>query len=276
MNVARILVLFVALAAGGVAAWLALNVMGQQAEPVEIVAEGPSISTVDVLVAGQDIPLGTTLEEAQLEWRAWPAEGAVGSYLTRASRPDAPTELTGQITKSSFFAGEPITEAKLASTESGFLSAILPAGKRAIATSITADTSAGGFILPNDRVDVIMTRRVDANDLQPERFVTETILNNVRFLAIDQAVEDINGEKVVVGQTATLELTPEQAEILTVAQQMGDRLALSLRSLADADVNRDFTNPDAVHLIHGGGADNRSSGVTVVRNGVARQVDIGR
>ena len=78
-----------------------------------------------------------------------------------------------------------------------------------------------------------------------------------------------------MSQTATLELTPEQAEILTVAQQMGDRLALSLRSLADADINRDFTNPDAVHLINGG-PQNRSSGVTVVRGGVARQVDIGR
>jgi len=273
MKVARILVLIIALAAGGVAAWLALNMMGQPPAPAEVVEGGPAVNTVDVLVAAQDIPLGTTLDSGQLEWRLWPAEGAVGTYLTRASRPDAPAELAGQITKSSFFAGEPITEAKLASTESGFLSAILPAGKRAIATAISADTSAGGFILPNDRVDVIMTRREDATDNVPERFVTETILNNVRVLAIDQAVEDVNGEKVVVGQTATLELTPEQAEILTVAQQMSDRLALSLRSLADADVTRDFTNPDALHLINGGGT--RNTGITVVRNGVARQVDVG-
>ncbi len=103
--------------------------------------------------------------------------------------------------------------------------------------------------------------------------MTETILNNVRVLAIDQAVEDVNGEKVVVGQTATLELTPEQAEILTVAQQMSDRLALSLRSLADSDVTRDFTNPDAMHLINGG---TRETGITIVRNGVASQVDLGR
>lgn len=273
MKVARILVLIIALAAGGVAAWLALNMMGQPPAPVEVVEGGPTVNTVDVLVAAQDIPLGTTLDSSQLEWRVWPAEGAGGTYLTRETRPDAPTELAGQITKSSFFAGEPITEAKLASTESGFLSAILPAGKRAIATAISADTSAGGFILPNDRVDVIMTRREDATDNVPERFVTETILNNVRVLAIDQAVEDVNGEKVVVGQTATLELTPEQAEILTVAQQMSDRLALSLRSLADADVTRDFTNPDALHLINGGGT--RNTGITVVRNGVARQVDVG-
>lgn len=272
MNVARIAVLVVALGAGLVAAWLATNFVGQQQQTqvAEVALSAPEVNSVDVLVAAKDIPLGATLDQSALEWRSWPRGGEAPSYITQDARPDAPAELAGTIAKSSFFAGEPVTEAKLAHTDSGFLSAILPPGKRAIATAISAESSAGGFILPNDRVDVIMTRRQDASDGQPERFVTETILNNIRVLAIDQNIEDKNGEKVVVGQTATLELTPQQAEILTVAQQMSDRLALALRSLADAN-SRDFVNPDAMHLINGG---TRNEGVTVVRNGVARQVQI--
>lgn len=272
MNVARIAVLVVALGAGLVAAWLAMNFVGQQQSQVVEVVPAESINSVEVLVAARDIPLGTTLDQAALEWRSWPRSGEVPTYITRERRPNADTELAGTIAKSSFFVGEPVTEAKLAHTDSGFLSAILPAGKRAIATAISAESSAGGFILPNDRVDVIMTRRQEGRDGEPERFVTETILHNIRVLAIDQAIEDQNGEKVVVGQTATLELTPQQAEILTVAQQMGDRLALSLRSLADANA-RDFASPDAVHLINGG---SRNEDVTVVRNGVPRQVKIGQ
>ena len=113
------------------------------------------------------------------------------------------------------------------------MSAILPSGMRAVATRIAADTSAGGFVLPNDHVDVIMTRQDNAEaGGSPGGYVTETILNNVRVLAIDQTIEEQNGEKVVIGQTATLELSLKQAEILTVAQQLGDRLALALRSLS--------------------------------------------
>jgi pilus assembly protein CpaB len=150
------------------------------------------------------------------------------------------------------------------------MSAILPEGKRAVATRIAADTSAGGFILPNDRVDVIMTRQdAAAAEGTPGGYITETILNNVRVLAIDQTIEEKDGEKVVVGQTATLELTLDQAEILTVAQQMSDRLTLALRSLADAERKSGDDNPDALHLISG---TKRQGAVTVVKGGIAKEV----
>jgi pilus assembly protein CpaB len=149
------------------------------------------------------------------------------------------------------------------------MSAILPAGKRAVATKIAADTSAGGFILPNDRVDVIMTRQSGtANNGATPKYETETILNNVRVLAIDQTIEEKNGEKVVVGQTATLELTPQQAQILTVAQQMSERLTLALRSLADSQVKPTDAAEDALHLI--GGPD-KAGIVKVVKNGVVTE-----
>ena len=104
--------------------------------------------------------------------------------------------------------GEPIRRSKLIGKDQSFMSSILPAGKRAVGVEIKADTSAGGFILPNDFVDVIMTRRAQ-NSTGVETFVTETILENIRVLAIDQTIrEDEEGRKVKVGQTATLELTP--------------------------------------------------------------------
>jgi pilus assembly protein CpaB len=273
MNVARVLVLVVALIAGGGAAFLALNVINNQ-EPAQPVAQAvvpaqPAFETDEVLVATRDIPLGGTIDAASVAWRSWPRSGIAGTYILRSDRPTGIEDVAGTVVRSAFFAGEPITQGKLARTDGGLLSAMLPAGMRAVALQIGADTSAGGFILPNDRVDVIMTRRAENFDNGAERFITETILSNVRVLAIDQTIAEQNGMAVVVGRTATLELTPLQAEILTVAAQMSDRLTLSLRSLADADAP---ITPDAVHLING---DTQNTGVTVVRNGVAVQVNPG-
>lgn len=273
MNLARILVLIVALAAGGAAAYLAMTMINQEPEPApapEVAVTTPvppPIETGEVLVALRDIPLGNTIDAGDLTWRPWPTSGIAGNYIVRDTSPDAVDDVVGAIARGTFFAGEPITEGKLARTDGGLLSAMLPAGMRAIALEISTDTSAGGFILPNDRVDVIMTRQdVDFANGE-ERFVTETILSNIRVLAIDQSVAEQNGEAVVIGRTATLELTPRQAEILTVAQQVADRLTLSLRSLADAN---EPVTPDAVHLING---DTQNVGVTIVRNGVPIQVN---
>ena len=265
MQLARVAVLGVALGAGVIAAVLALNfVSGRQPATVgeAPTAAAPAVKSVQVLVASKDIPLGTTVGEDAVAWQDWPESGATGNFLLRSAHPDAVKEVTGAIARATFYAGEPISEAKLIRSDRGFMSAILPAGKRAVATRISADTSAGGFILPNDRVDVIMTRKEEGEDGQ---YRTETILNNVRVLAIDQTVEDVNGEQVVVGQTATLELTPQQAEILTVAQQMSDRLTLSLRSIADAESAP--LGQDAYHLIGG-----KSGTVTVVKSGIAKEV----
>ena len=115
------------------------------------------------------------------------------------------------------------------------MAAILPAGMRAVSTEISAETGAGGFILPNDRVDVLLTRR-EQGQQSADAITTETILRNIRVLAIDQTVEEKNGQKVVVGKTATLELGPQQAETLAMSRQRGT-ISLALRSLADAKPN---------------------------------------
>lgn len=272
MKVARVVVLGIALVAGVAAALIAMNL--SRPAPVKEANRAPvqTIPTIGVLVAKASIPIGSKIAEDMLDWRPWPSNGLAATYITNKDHPNAVTELTGTIAKGSFTEGEPITEAKLVHTDSGYMSAILPSGKLAVATAITADTGAGGFILPNDRVDVIMTRSISSgsgsNTSGGDRYDTETILNNVRVLAIDQTIEEKNGEKVVVGQTATLELSPEQAQILTVARQVSARLALALRSLADAE---DFSGKDAVHLI--GGAASGTS-ITVVKNGVASETSV--
>ncbi len=266
MGITRIIVLGIALLAGGVAAFLAYNLATAPAT-VEVVEPASSINTVEVLVANQDISIGTSLSPDLVEWRSWPQSGLSERFLDRIDNPGALEEVVQAIARASFFEGEPITEGKLIRPDSGFLSAILPAGKRAVATNIAADTSAGGFILPNDRVDVIMTRQKEDPVAGEIEYVTETILNNVRVLAIDQTIEDQNGEQVVVGQTATLELTPDQAQILTVAQQLSERLTLALRSIADA-AGEDGSR-DAHHLVSGS---KQNGAVTVVKSGVARDV----
>src|SRR5207244_11804851 len=138
----------------------------------------------------------------------------------------------GPIARAPFTAGDPIREPKLVKANgSGFMAAILPTGMRAISTEISPETGAGGFILPNDRVDVILSKR-EKNNASGDVVNSEIILTNIRVLAIDQAPKEKDGQNAVVGRTVTLELKPEQAETLAQARQTGT-LALALRSITD-------------------------------------------
>jgi pilus assembly protein CpaB len=233
MKAARLVVLGVAVVAGGIAALLASRPEPVPQAPAEPVAQ---IETVDVLVAKSDIGVGHAVASHDLQWQQWPAAAANPAFIRRRDKPNAIDGLTGSIARSPFAVGEPIREAKLIKASgSGFMAAILPSGMRAISTEISPETGAGGFILPNDRVDVILSRRDrDADKSGADGHTSETILANVRVLAIDQTVEEKNGQKVVVGKTATLELAPKQAESLALARQLGT-LQLALRSLIDAD-----------------------------------------
>jgi pilus assembly protein CpaB len=234
MNTARIVVLAISIAAGGLAIWL-LN----SPEPKPVIQAAPApIETVDVLVAKADIQLGQVVNEGDLQWQTWPAANATSqTFIRRSERPDAIVQLTGSVARSPFIGGEPIRELKLVKgPSSGIMAAILPSGMRAVSTEISVESGASGFILPNDRVDVIQSRRekgsgpTGGNDV----VVSEPILTNIRVLAIDQTIEEKNGQKVVVGKTATLELKPEQAVLLTAARQAGT-LTLALRSILDAN-----------------------------------------
>jgi len=231
MKMFRVLVLAIALIAGGAAAFLALNLGSEETSPI---AAAPEIDVREVLVAASNIAPGTSITEENIRWHKFPADLIGPTYIDKTSQPDALSELKGTVVRSLFVEGEPIRNGKLARAESGFMSAILPTGMRAIAVRVSAQSTAGGFILPNDRVDIIHTVHSEESEGSGGSSVSQTILDNIRILAIDQTVEEQDGERVVVGKTATLELDPAQVEILTAAQA-GGVISLSLRSMADAD-----------------------------------------
>jgi pilus assembly protein CpaB len=235
MKTARLVILGVALAAGGAAALLAGR--SEPAPPPPAPAPVAQLDTLDILVAKVDIGMGHVLAPEEVQWQIWPTAAASPNFIRKSERPNAIEQLSGSIARTPLVAGEPVREAKLIKANgSGFMAAILPSGMRAISTEISPETGAGGFILPNDHVDVILSRRENAPEKQSgvDSHTSETILTNVRVLAIDQTVEEKNGQRVVVGKTATLELTPPQAEKLALSRQLGT-LTLALRSLIDAD-----------------------------------------
>jgi len=257
MYTARIIVLIIALGAGGVAAYLASGSDNKPAPAIPVA----QLQTVDVLVAKSDIGLGQSVKPEDLQWQTWPTATASSTLIRRTDRPNATTEIIGQIARAPFISGEPIREQKLVKADgSGFMAAILPTGMRAVSTEITPETGAGGFILPNDRIDVILSKHEKNPDRQgaPDTVQSETVLTNIRVLAIDQAPKEKDGQNSVVGRTVTLELKPEQAETLARVRQSGT-LSLALRSIAD--VNLVENNTDAR-------SERRSDSVNVVRYGV--------
>lgn len=232
----RILVLGVAILAGGVAAFLMLT-MEPEKEVRVVEKQAPVIPTEMVLVAKMDIPIGTALTDVGLTWQTWPKDNIAPAYVLQSSRPNAISELRGSVARSKIFAGDPIRPNKLAQPGTGFLAAVLPAGKRAIAVSISTKTTAGGFVLPNDRVDIIHSiQEREASGAVRDR--SNVLLENVRVLAIGQTIEEVDGQKVVGGATATLELTPRQSEVVISAERTG-ALSLALRSISDSDVTGD-------------------------------------
>lgn len=242
----RIIILFIAIAAGGLSAWLLLAARPNS----DVVAPAPQAQTVEVLVASADLAQGQVISEKDLRWQAWPQDAVNPGYISRASQPDALTSLKGSMARTRFVSGEPILEEKLARASSGMLASVLPAGKRAVAIRVSAESSAGGFILPNDRVDVIQTITRPGEQGQAEN-ISSTILTNIRVLAIDQRAEDVK-DPVFVGKTATLELDAEQAEIIATGQAAGT-LSLALRSFADnsAEPVVRRTKDASIRVFHG-------------------------
>lgn len=240
MNRTQIVVLAVSVVAFG-AAFLLFNSWQSPPPQVVIQAAAPKLDTDQVLVAAEDIPMGTVLAENFVTWQTWPKAAISEQMIVKSEGPNEVEDVKGSLTRLAFIRGEPIRKDKLVKGgQGGFMSAILPSGKRAVAIKIDGqgDSTAGGFILPNDRVDVVQVLRDDeaTRARGVEVLTTRTILANVRVLAIGQILQDGNGKKVAVGSNATLELTPEQAELIVLAQHTGGgNLNLLLRSLVDSN-----------------------------------------
>lgn len=230
MNTPRLIVLGLAAVAAGGAAFLARGLLGGGTPKVAAAPTPPPMVTSQVLVASTDLVPGRALSSDGVRWQNWPKSSIDSTFITNLTNPNIDMVVKGTVVRSPIVAGEPITENKIVHADSAsFMSATLTPGMRAVSIAVSVASLAGGFIQPNDRVDIVLTSQsVDGG----KKFRATTILRNVRVLAVDQAFTDKNQKPVSDVKTATLELTPQQAERVTRAQASGS-LSLSLRSLVE-------------------------------------------
>ena len=233
----RTLILFVVavMLAGGTAAlvrsWLAQHAVEASATP----APPPAMPQKSILVAHAAIARGQKLKPADLAWQPWPETGLDPAYIQQGTK--SIEAVSGRVVREPFARGEPITEAKTVEPgNGGVLAAVLRPGMRAVSVPVDNNSDVSGFIFPGDQVDVVVTETLPVagggNGSAGPRRVAETALQNVRVIAVDQKLDNKNGE-AAVAKNATLEVTPKQSEIIALAAQMG-KLSLSLRSLEPA------------------------------------------
>jgi pilus assembly protein CpaB len=269
MKPARIIVICIA-AVSAICLALVVRAMGSSnREPAAPAAAAPVVTRpmAKVLVAARDLEPGKRLVDADMAWKDWPVEEVNPLFITdgsvkipsqeaqkdateraaekakeaveNATGQGAKSDYVGSVVREPILAGEPITSRRIVRAgDSGYLAAYLEPGMRALAIRVTVETAAGGFILPGDRVDVLLTRETNLGNMgategERSKFSSSTVLQNIKVLAIDQSTRAGDDEQAVVGATATLEVTPRDAEAVALAKAEGE-LSLSLRSYADA------------------------------------------
>jgi pilus assembly protein CpaB len=229
MNTQRIIVLGLALVAAGGAALLVRGMLGGGAQ-VAAAKAAPQIAMSEVLVASTNLSPGQALTGEQVRWEKWPTATVDPSFITHDPGTSEDQLVKGAVVRAVVLPGQPIAKTALVHGDaSGFMAATLGEGMRAISIAISTDSGAGGFILPNDRVDVILTRKAEGSG---NRSTSKTILTNLRVLAVDQTFRQEKDTRTVVGKTATVEVSPEQAEVVAAGAQSG-LLSLSLRPLSE-------------------------------------------
>jgi pilus assembly protein CpaB len=232
MNTQRLIVLGFALVAAGGAAFLVRGMVGG-GTPAAVAKAAPAVAMSEVLVASTNLTPGQALSVEQVRWEKWPTASVDPSFITHESAGNEEQVVKGTVVRAMILPGQPITRTAIVRGDaSGFMAATLGEGMRAISIAISVDSGAGGFILPNDRVDVILTRKGESS---AARSFAKTILSNLRVLAVDQTFRQEKDTRTVVGKTATVEVSPEQAELVASAATSG-QLSLALRPLSDAAV----------------------------------------
>ncbi len=236
MSKMRVVIFSLAVGSAVMAGLLAKGFIG--VKPDKEIVEINKVKTVDVLTAAKDVLMGEKFVDGSTVWRPWPAVDVTDTMITRDEKPDAQKEYLNARARLAVYEGETIIEKKIIlPDQTGFMSAILPKGMRAISVAISEHSAAGGFILPDDRVDVILTKKVSSSQNSEKVPVSETVLTNVRVLAINQTYrQQQTGDNVTVaeGKTATLELDPRQSEVIAQIESVGE-LSLALRSIAEND-----------------------------------------
>ena len=298
MKPARIVVICIA-AVSAIGLALVVRAMGSSSNQPVAPAAAAQVEVrpmAKVLVAAKDLEPGKRLVEGDLAWKDWPVDEVNPVFITDGSTPvpakpvaetttekasnavesvaKAATDMAGPGAKSDYIgsvvrepilAGEPIVARKIVRAgDSGYMAAYLEPGMRAMAIGVTVESAAGGFILPGDRVDVVLTAETNRNGAvegaTSSKFASGVVLQNIKVLAIDQSTRAGEDEQAVVGATATLEVQPQDAVLLAQAKSEGE-LSLSLRSYADTAgpsggtrrrVAAAAAQPQAVRIYRGG------------------------
>ncbi len=249
MRITHILLILAAAMLLGAGALLAHALI----RPPAGVAAAPVVSEIatrGVLVARIDLPAGHFLQASDFDWREQPVTMLRPQLYVQGA--DEPGHLAGSVLMRSLRVGETIQRTDLVSPrERGFLAAVLPPGKRSASVAVDEVTGSAGLIFPGDRVDVILTHTVAEAEEPGRRTLGQAILQDIRVLAVDQAMNGPanpsaagsagrpsepqgNARGRAVARTVTLEIAPREAEKLAVAVSLG-RLSLALRSLQRAD-----------------------------------------
>jgi pilus assembly protein CpaB len=236
MNTQRVIVLGIALVAAGAAAFMVRSLIGGGTPQVQAMPAPPPIAMSEVLVASSNLQPGQKLTPDLVRWEKWPTASVDASFITHASVGSPDEAVKGTVVRVPILAGQPVISTSIVHGDAGgIMAAMLTPGMRAVSIVISAESGAGGFILPNDRVDVILTRKFDGT---PPRVVSSDVLSNVRVLAVDQTFSQARDTKTVIGKTATVEVTPLQAGMIYSAQGAG-QLSLALRPLGDNQATDD-------------------------------------
>lgn len=225
-----IFLLLAVIAAVGTAMLARGWVNAQRSDAVTIAAPAQEASSQFVLVTTQALPAGKLLGKDDVRWQPWPEDGLNQAYIVKGAQDIE--AFVGAVVRRSLAPGEPITEGRIALPgERGFLAAMLTPGMRAISVPVNATSGISGLVFPGDRVDLILTHTFSqGTESEPmPRRASETVLRNIRVLAVDQRTDDQDGQPIVA-KTATLEVTAKQAEKIAMLTELG-RLALTLRSL---------------------------------------------
>ncbi|MCG8547155.1 MAG: Flp pilus assembly protein CpaB [Alphaproteobacteria bacterium] len=231
-----LLVVF-AVVAAGVTFFLAKTWIDSQRDAIRRQAESMKPATtesVNILVAKENLPAGLLIQREHVEWTPWPEKGAAKTFLMEGR--NKIDEILGAVVRTGIIAGEPIAKGRvLQPGDQGFLAAVLKPDMRAISIRTKDHSSVAGYIKPGDYVDLLVAHSVTPATADPPtpHDIAETFLKDIRVVAIDQTTNDQSG-KASVSKTITLEVTPKQAEVVTVAKNIG-AVSLVLRSMARPD-----------------------------------------
>ena len=275
MSPVKIIIVLVGAAAAIGAFILARTALSENAsanqQPV-IISQEVEVPEVDVLISLRDMSVGETISFNDLAWASWPEESLSPSQITKDGRPDAIDEMSGRVVRIPIFEQEPILLQKTVDRgQTGIMAALLSPGMVAVSLEISVESASGGFILPNDRVDVLLTHEVEVQTLNGTEDAVQTIsiLGNVRVLAIDQGTSVATSTASDVGSTATLELSVEDAELVVLSERKGN-LSLVLRSLTDAALAGDVVTSRYKDFQSEAFEQRR---ITIIRSGQASQTN---